>query len=97
MKLVMTTLAFILLASMAFAQQPQFPTDPKTGRAIGAKMITPEELRSHIDKNTKTLIIDVRDAADFEKETIKGAINMPLPQLEPRLKDIPKDTTLVFT
>ncbi|MBI2150095.1 MAG: rhodanese-like domain-containing protein [Acidobacteria bacterium] len=97
MRSVTTTLALMLLASFAFAQQARFPTDPKTGRAIGAKLMTPEELRSHIDKNTKTLIIDVRDPEDFQKETIKGAINIPLPQLEPRLKDIPKDTTLVFT
>jgi hypothetical protein len=90
-------LALILLDPPAFAQQSQFPTDPKTGRAIGAKLITPEELRSHIDKSTKTLIIDVRDREEFERETIKGAINIPLPQLESRLKDIPKDTTLVFT
>jgi len=57
-------------------------------KAIPAKLI---------DKNTKTLIIDVRDPDEFEKETIKGAINIPLVQLEPKLRDIPKDTTLVFT
>jgi rhodanese-related sulfurtransferase len=87
----------MLVAPLAFSQQPQFPTDPRTGRAIGAKQITPEELRSKIDQKTKTLVIDVRDPEEFETETIKGAINIPLAQLEPRLKDIPKDTTLVFT
>jgi rhodanese-related sulfurtransferase len=69
----------------------------QTGRAIGAKQIAPEDLWKLIDKNTKTLIIDVRDPDEFEKETIKGAINIPLVQLEPKLRDIPKDTTLVFT
>ncbi|HEV2616656.1 MAG TPA: rhodanese-like domain-containing protein [Candidatus Acidoferrales bacterium] len=70
---------------------------PQTGRAIGAKQIAPEDLRKLVDKNTKTLIIDVRDPDAFEKETIKGAINIPLVQLEAKLRDIPKDTTLVFT
>jgi rhodanese-related sulfurtransferase len=69
----------------------------QTGRATGAKQIAPEDLRKLIDKNTKTLIIDVRDPDEFEKETIKGAINIPLDQLGPKLRDIPKDTTLVFT
>jgi len=91
------TVVFALVCGLGFAQQTQFPTDPKTGRAIGAKEMTPEQLRERIDKNTKMLIIDVRDPDEFEKETIKGAINIPLPQLEPKLKDIPKDTTLVFT
>jgi rhodanese-related sulfurtransferase len=69
----------------------------QTGQATGAKQIAPEDLRNLIDKNTKTLIIDVRDSDEFEKETIKGAINVPLAQLEPKLRDVPKDTTLVFT
>jgi rhodanese-related sulfurtransferase len=69
----------------------------QTGQATGAKQIAPEDLGNLIDKNTKTLIIDVRDSDEFEKETIKGAINIPLAQLEPKLRDIPKDTTLVFT
>ena len=69
----------------------------QTGPASGAKQIAPEDLRKLIDKNTKTLIIDVRDPDEFEKETIKGAINIPLGQLEPKLRNIPKDTTLVFT
>lgn len=87
----------IFVAQVSSGQQTQFPTDPKTGRALGAKQTSPEDLRRLIDKNTKTLIIDVRDAEEFEKETIKGAVNIPLAQLEPKLKDIPKDTTLVFT
>jgi rhodanese-related sulfurtransferase len=69
----------------------------QTGQATGAKQIAPEDVRKLIDKNTKTLIIDVRDPDEFEKETIKGAINVPLDQLGPKLRDIPKDTTLVFT
>lgn len=79
------------------ASQQQFPVDDKTGRAVGAREITPEELKSKIDAGIKLLIIDVRDAEEFERETIKGAINIPLPRLEERLKEIPKDTTLAFT
>lgn len=97
MKYLFGLIALAVLASLAFAQQTHFPTDPKTGRAIGAKQMTPEELRSRIDKNNKTLIVDVRDREEFEKETIQGAVNIPLDQVQSWLKDIPKDTTLVFT
>jgi rhodanese-related sulfurtransferase len=50
-----------------------------------------------MDGRAKMLLIDVREPDEFAKETIKGAINIPLGQLEGRLKDFPKDTILVFT
>jgi 3-mercaptopyruvate sulfurtransferase SseA len=84
--------------ALAFAQEGQrFPVDPQTGRAISAKEISPEELKKYIDKKTKSLIIDVRDPDAFAKQTIKGAINIPLDQLSANLKNIPKDTALFFT
>jgi len=39
----------------------------------------------------------VRDESQFQKETIKGAIHIPLEDIPKRLKDIPKDTILAFT
>jgi len=79
------------------AGKTQIEVDPKTGRAVGAKEMAPDELRKLIEQKAKTIIIDVRDEAQFEKETIKGAVHIPFADLEARLKDIPKDTTLVFT
>jgi hypothetical protein len=87
-----------LLVSFAVAQGPEkVEIDPSTGRAIGAQPISPEALKSMIDQQTKTLIIDVRDPEEFQKETIRDAVNIPLADLERWLSDIPKDTTLVFT
>jgi hypothetical protein len=84
--------------SLTLAQVEQkFPVDPQTGRVIGAREISPEELKNYIDKKTKVLIIDVRDSASFAKETIKDAINIPIDQLGAKLKDIPRDTLLFFT
>jgi predicted sulfurtransferase len=92
-------LVFAILAGAGLPAQSgqQFPADPATGRAVGAKEISPEELRARIDAKSKTLIIDVRDPQEFAKATIKGALNIPIEQLQERLKDIPRDTTLVFT
>jgi rhodanese-related sulfurtransferase len=43
------------------------------------------------------LVIEVRDASFYEKETIPGAIHIPFANLQEALKEIPKDRTLVFT
>jgi 3-mercaptopyruvate sulfurtransferase SseA len=77
--------------------KPQMAIDPQTGRALEAKEMAPDELRKLIDQKAKMIIIDVRDEAQFQKETIKGAIYIPFAELEGRLKEIPKDTILVFT
>jgi hypothetical protein len=77
--------------------KPQFPVDPQTGRAVGAREITPDALKALVDQHAPVMIIDVRDEAQFTQETIKGAVYIPFADLEARLKEIPKDTTLVFT
>ena len=96
MRYLFTTLC-LLFCAPATATQGKVAVDEKTGRAVGATEMSPDELKSKIDAKANVLIIDVRDPEEFEKETIKGAINIPLAQLQDRLKNIPKDTVLVFT
>lgn len=88
-----------LLASVPAGAQGEskFPVDTQTGRVIGAREISPEELKRLFDGRGKTLIIDVRDSSAFEKETVPGAIHVPLDKLKSKLQEIPKDTTLAFT
>lgn len=94
----LSRIIFIGMIFLTLAQDGRkYPVDPQTGRAIGAEEISPEELKNYIDKKTKSLIIDVRDPDAFAKQTIKGAINIPIDQLETNLKNIPKDTALFFT
>ena len=81
----------------AFAQQqPRYPVDPQTGRAVGAKQLPAEELKRHLDAHGKVLVVEVREPGKFN-ETIPGATNIPFDELEGRLKSVPKDTYLVFT
>jgi 3-mercaptopyruvate sulfurtransferase SseA len=77
-------------------QQRRYPVDPQTKWAIGAKPTPADELKKQLDSGT-VMIIDVRQPASFEKETIPGAINVPLDELESYLKKISKDTYIVFT
>ena len=45
-----------------------------------------------LDRNREDYhLLDVRSAEDFEIGHIPGAVNIPLPQLRSRLKEIPKD------
>lgn len=96
-----STVAVLLAALLGVQQQTppqqQFPVDPQTGRAIGAHQISPEDVARALGTDKKVVIIDVRERDAFAKETIKGAINIPLGELKAHLKDFPKDTLLVFT
>jgi 3-mercaptopyruvate sulfurtransferase SseA len=85
-----------LFVASSFAQQRKYEVDPKTKWAVGAKPTPADELKKQIDAGT-VMVIDVRPPANFEKETIPGAINVPLAQLEDYLKKISKDTHIVFT
>jgi hypothetical protein len=100
MKSLIPTLAMavlLLFAEWSFAQQQRrYDVDPKTKWAVGAKATPADELKKQLDAGT-VKIIDVRPAASFERETIPGAINVPLEQLESYLQTVPKDTRIVFT
>ena len=91
-------LAVVLWATTLFAAQAQrrYPVDPKTNWAIGAKPKLADELKKELDAG-QILIIDVRAPEQFQKETIPGAINIPLEELEGHLKKMAKDTYIVFT
>ncbi|MDP2961561.1 MAG: rhodanese-like domain-containing protein [Sulfurimicrobium sp.] len=42
------------------------------------------------------LLVDVRDAKEFTAATIKGAINIPIGDLEKKLETLPKDKPIIF-
>ncbi len=42
------------------------------------------------------LMVDVRDPEEFAKGSFKGAINMPINDLEKRMDELPADRTIVF-
>jgi 3-mercaptopyruvate sulfurtransferase SseA len=91
-------IAVILWTTSSFAAQaqPRYPVDPQTNWAIGAKPKLADELKKELESG-KMLIIDVRAPEQFQKETIPGAINIPLEELEGHLKKMAKDTYIVFT
>lgn len=83
-------------AALAAQTERRYPVDPQTRWAIGAKQKPADELKKELEAG-RTLIIDVRAPAQFEKESLPGAINIPLAELEGHLKKMSKDTYIVFT
>lgn len=94
--LAMAAAVSVFVASSFAQQQRKYEIDPKTKWAVGAKQMAADELKRQVDAGT-VIIIDVRPPANFEKETIPGAINVPLEQLEDYLKKISTETYIVFT
>jgi 3-mercaptopyruvate sulfurtransferase SseA len=95
--LMLMLLTLAAMPSLAAQAQSRYPVDPQTNWALGAKQKPADELKRQLDAGNKTLIIDVREAAQFTKETLPGAINIPLAELEGHLRKMPKDTFIVFT
>ena len=95
---ILSLIAVVLWTTSSFAAQaqPRYPVDPQTKWAVGAKQTPADELKKRLEAG-KLLIIDVRAPAQFQKETIPGAINIPLDELEGHLKKMAKDTYIIFT
>jgi hypothetical protein len=95
--ILLTIVATCALPVLATGQSLPYPKDPQTGWAVGANKLPAQELKQKLDAGEKVLLIDVRDAPLYEKETIPGAIHIPFASVQDALKDIPKDRKLVFT
>jgi hypothetical protein len=89
--------AMMALPVLAAERSLPYPRDPQTGRAMGATEMPAAELKQKIDAGEPVLVIEVRDAAAYEKETLPGAIHIPFAHLPEALQEIPKDRALVFT
>ena len=60
------------------------------------KDLTAEELGKLLEQKDKVFFLDVRSPAEIEKlGSVKGYVNIPLDQLEGRLKEVPKNKLIV--
>ena len=50
--------------------------------------VTPEEVKSRIDADEDTQIVDIRSPAQFERGHIPGAINIPMAELPSRVDEV---------
>lgn len=77
----------IFTAIAVFAQEKPVP---------GATELSADGLKKLLDKKVKLFFLDVREPKEIEElGTIDGYVNIPISQLEARVKEIPKDALLV--
>ena len=83
--------ACILSAMLAMGLAVAFQT-----QAPAAKTLSDEELAKLLEQPGKVFFLDVREPEEIASlGSIKGYVNIPLSQIESRLKEIPKDKLIV--
>jgi rhodanese-related sulfurtransferase len=61
-----------------------------------AKRLTAADVKQMLDNKEKFFFLDVREPRELEQYgTLEGYVNIPVSQLEARLKEIPKDARIV--
>lgn len=61
-----------------------------------ARKLTPDEVDNALNNQERVVLIDVRDAAQVrQKGSIAGHLNIPLKELEQRLKDVPSGRPII--
>lgn len=66
------------------------------GQGTPTKEINSEQLAKLLEDPSKIYFLDVREPAEISSlGTVKGYVNIPMSQLEARLKEIPKDKVIV--
>ena len=76
----MRTLALLLLAGFSLAGQS----------------LSTEELEQHLKDRKNIFFLDVREPKEIEElGSVEGYVNIPVGQLEARLKEVPKDKLII--
>ena len=82
----MTLFAGICIVAAALTAQ-------RSETAVETKV---DVLKDKLDRGEKVLIVDVRTEEEVKAGSIPGSVNIPMAELETRMKDIPKDVQIVF-
>lgn len=57
--------------------------------------ILPKELKEKLDNNEDFFLLDVRNPNEYETAKLKGAVLIPLPQLESEMNNILKNKEII--
>lgn len=57
----------------------------------GVIMITPEEAKEQLDKNSEIILVDVRTKSEYKGEHIEGAILLPLDDISEKASEVIPD------
>ncbi len=87
----------VLLLSLCIVFSNQLIVPAAFSATDGIPRITVQELKAKLDKGEGLVIIDVRTGEDYagSRIKIKGAVRIPIVQMEERYKEIPKDKQII--
>ena len=57
--------------------------------------VTTQELKKDLDAKKKILLVDVRQPEEFNFVHLENSVNIPLPELQNRISEIPKGKEVV--
>lgn len=94
MRRLLTAAIFLLLPMVTLAQQPaEQPATSSTGPK--AEKMASDDVLALLEKG-EVFFLDVREPHELEElGTFDGYVNIPLGQIEQRLKEIPKDKAII--
>lgn len=88
--------ALPLLALGALVAALAAPAGAGHGPFFAVLTIDPESLRGLLDQGHRPLHVDLRPPDEFRRGRLPGARSIPLPELEQRRAEIPKDRMVVL-
>jgi len=69
--------------------------DAYIGSQDGLEALSREELLSRLHSGEPPIVLDVRPNEEYQAGHVPGAVSIPLPELERRLKELPADRQVV--
>ena len=90
MRRLLVVATLLVVPAMTIAQQPATPSaQPK------AEKMASDDVMALLEKG-EVFFLDVREPGELEElGTLEGYVNIPLGQIEKRLKEIPKDKAVI--
>ena len=75
--------------------QPVTPPPPEP-KPMKINEVSPHELKARLDNGDEVIVVDMRQAWEYQSGHIPGAKHMFLQEIPARFNELPKDTDIVF-
>jgi rhodanese-related sulfurtransferase/DNA-binding HxlR family transcriptional regulator len=88
---------WVALRSLAAQRLPAVErlAEAYLGSREGLNSITRDDLLARLGAGEPLLVVDVRPVEEYQAAHLPGAVSIPLPELESRLRELPRDREIV--
>ncbi len=77
-------------------RQIRLPTPTPTRGTVEVPRLSPDEVKEKLDSGADVVIVDVRSREAYDEGHIKGAISIPLSEVESRYNELPEDKEIII-